>query len=110
MVDCQPSALSRDTSSSLRGVPSGLLASKPSRPWKPVTRAMVSASSRMVQSTPVPTLMCDSIGCVWARYCSTGSCSTCTLAAAMSSTCRNSRIGVPLPQITTSAALDCTAS
>ena len=33
-----------------------------------------------------------------------------TLAAAISSTCRNSRIGVPLPQTTTSSASSCTAS
>ncbi len=71
---------------------------------------MVSASSRIVQSTPVPTLMWLSIGCVCAAYTSCGSAITCTLAAAMSSTCRNSRIGVPLPQITTSGASACTAS
>ena len=71
---------------------------------------MVSASSRMLQSTPVPTLMWLSMGWVCARYTSSGSCITCTQAAAMSSTCRNSRIGVPLPQMTTSGASACTAS
>src|SRR3546814_8410247 len=40
-----------------RSAPSGLLESKTRRPLKPTTRAMVSASSRIVQSRPVPTLM-----------------------------------------------------
>ena len=40
----------------------------------------------MVQSLPVPTLMWDSMGRVWARYTSSGSSITCTAAAAISST------------------------
>ena len=50
----QPRPASRLTSSSLRGVPSGLLSSKTIRPSKPTTCITVSASSRIVTSVPVP--------------------------------------------------------
>ena len=53
----QPSALSFETSSSLRGVPSGLVASKASVPLKPTTSQISSASSRIEMSSPQPTLM-----------------------------------------------------
>ena len=53
----QPSALIRDVSSSLRGVPSGLLVSCTMAPRKPTTSATISATSRMVMSSPTPTLI-----------------------------------------------------
>src|SRR5580698_8198386 len=56
MFAFQPNPLSRETSSSFLGVPSGFEASKVSCPWKPVRRLTVSANSRMVRSSPVPTL------------------------------------------------------
>src|SRR3546814_9852923 len=61
----QPICAKRDTSSSFLGAPSGLLESKTRRPLKPTTRAMVSASSRIVQSRQVPTLLCESMGSRW---------------------------------------------
>ena len=53
-----------DTSISLRGVPSGLDVSQVIRPVKPVASAIISATSRIETSSPVPTLMWDNIGCV----------------------------------------------
>ena len=47
----------REMSSSLRGVPSGLVASQRSSPSKPTTSAISSASSRIVTSVPEPMLM-----------------------------------------------------
>lgn len=47
----QPSARTRETSSSFLDEPSGLLASNPSSPSKPTMRRIVSASSRIVTSS-----------------------------------------------------------
>src|SRR4051812_4696695 len=56
----QPRARSRDTSTTLRGMPSGLEVSYSYVPLQPATSATRSASSRMVMSSPVPTLTCIS--------------------------------------------------
>ena len=56
----QPSLCSRPTSSSLRGVPSGLEVSYSIAPSKPTIALMVRASSSMEQSSPVPILICIS--------------------------------------------------
>lgn len=53
----QPKAFSLEVSINLRGAPSGLMLSNNSWPLKPVTAPIVSAKSRIVQSTPVPTLI-----------------------------------------------------
>src|SRR5262249_8267139 len=53
----QPSAFSRPTSRSLRGVPSGLPVSNSSAPRKPTTEATVRASSAIVWSSPQPMLI-----------------------------------------------------
>ena len=52
--------VSSDTSSSLRGVPSGLEVSCAKRPSKPTTRAQIVASSLIETSSPTPTLTCSS--------------------------------------------------
>ena len=54
---CQPRRVQAGDIHELRGVPSGLVVSKTRAPSKPRTRATVSASSRMVTSSPVPMLM-----------------------------------------------------
>ena len=62
MAALQPRDSSRLTSSSLRGVPSGLLRSNSILPPKPVTSAINRANSAIVQSSPEPTLTCDIMG------------------------------------------------
>jgi len=49
-----PRALSREMSSSFRGVPSGLFLSQTISPSYPTTRAVRSANSRIVESSPQP--------------------------------------------------------
>src|SRR4029078_683443 len=49
-----PSPSKRELSSSLRGVPSGFVVSKASSPLNPTTSQIVSASSRIVTSSPYP--------------------------------------------------------
>src|SRR4029078_9042079 len=84
----QPSAFMRETSSSLRGVPSGRVASNWISPSRPTVCKKISASSRIVMSVPVPTLKRPS-----PTLCSI----TNTHASARSSACRNSRRGLPDP-------------
>ena len=69
-----------------------------------------SASSLMLMSSPEPTLMWLCMGWVRASSVDLGRFMTNTLAAAMSSTYRNSRRGVPLPQMLTPGALATLAS
>ena len=57
MVGRQPSERMRVLSSSLRGMPSGLLASNTSRPLKPTVSTTACASSRMLRSEPLPMLI-----------------------------------------------------
>ena len=54
IVGCHPSAFTREISSNLRGVPSGLLVSHLMAPLNPVALAINSASSLMLTSVPVP--------------------------------------------------------
>jgi hypothetical protein len=73
-------------------VPSGLLVSNLSSPLKPVICPTSSAKALMLTSSPTPTLTISD-----SSYC----CIKNTAASARSSTCRNSRRGVPVPQIST---------
>src|ERR1700730_8366620 len=85
----QPSFCKRVVSNSFLGVPSGLLGSKISSPLKPTTSDTIPASSRIVTSSPQPTLITSG-----ESYFSNKK----TSASARSSTQRNSRRGEPLPQ------------
>src|SRR5262249_28036303 len=91
----QPRPFRRETSSSLRGVPSGLVPSQVRDPSKPTTFAMSSASSFIETSSPTPTLTISAPSYSFMRK---------TAASARSSTWRNSRRGEPEPHTTTSFA------
>src|SRR6185312_3180889 len=101
MRGVQPRAARRATSSCLRGVPSGFDVSKRREPVNPTTCATVSASSLIVISLPQPTLinLSSSYRSIRNRH-----------ASARSSTWRNSRLGVPVPQTSTSRSPPCLAS
>ena len=58
----QPNDSIFDTSSSLRGVPSGFERSQARSPSKPTTPQINSANSRIVMSSPVPMLMISGMG------------------------------------------------
>jgi len=98
----QPSAASRLTSSCFFGVPSGLVLSQAIVPANPVAAATASASSRMLRSIPVPTFKNGSGAPVLSHGAPGAAGSQCssanTQASPRSSTCRNSRSGVPVPQ------------
>lgn len=103
---CHPRACRRVTSVSLRRVPSGLERSHCSSPRKPTSRIIISAASRMLISLPVPMLMWQlRISSPFPAQISLKSTfsSTWTLASAISSLHRNSRIGVPVPQRVTAS-------
>lgn len=92
ILELQPVFLNNVVSVSFRGVPSGLLGSVAMVPSKPTVFATNLASSKIGMSSLVPT------------FTQSGGLSKCikwTTALAKSSTCRNSRLGVPVPQIVT---------
>jgi len=56
-----PSASSPDTSSSVRGVPSGIEVSNLKSPRHPMTSGISSASSRIERSSPTPTCLAPGV-------------------------------------------------
>jgi hypothetical protein len=81
-----------DTSINLRGVPSGLVASKVSSPWYPTIFLISRARSFMVISLPLPILIKPASSKVLHQV---------KQASAKSSANKNSRKGEPLPQMVT---------
>src|SRR5436305_174658 len=93
IIGVHPSLRSLETSSSFRGVPSGFVLSQVNSPSKPSTCQISSASSRIEMSSPQPTLIISGESYFSRRK---------RQAEAQSSTCKNSRRGVPVPQTTIS--------
>ncbi len=91
-------------------MPSGFEASQNTSPSQPTTPRMISAISRIVWSRPQPTLRWETLSPQAAAYWASESCITNTQAAAMSSTCRNSRRADPVPQSRTAGSAPRTSS
>ena len=90
---------------------SGLEESKTSRPLNPLSWAMVWATSRALRSIKhAHVLRCDSIGWIALEQTAGSSSIIGTRAAAISSACRNSLQGLPLPQTITSGSFLDTAA
>ena len=97
----QPSDLTFVTSRTLRGVPSGFDESQAISPLKPASSATNSANSLIVRSSPLPILRWTSESYFLPAK---------TTADARSSTCKNSRIGEPVPHKVSFVRADSVAS